>query len=157
MDVIQGDLFSHDGMFIGHGCNTRGVMGAGIAKAFSANWPEMYQVYKLRCEKGELPPGDIFPYHDPSSKVTVYNLMTQDDPGPNARLEWVERAVGRALHDISERYHGLLADEQFFFDKALALPWVGCGIGGLNRNDVADVLERLEALYDVRIVIYEVD
>lgn len=156
MDVIQGDLFSHDGMFIGHGCNTRGVMGAGIAKAFSANWPEMYQVYKLRCEKGELPPGSVY-FYDTGDGLGVYNLMTQDDPGPYARLEWIEQAVGRALHDISERYHGLLADEQFFFDKCLALPWVGCGIGGLDRNDVTRVLGKLEVLYDVRIVIYEVD
>lgn len=46
---VVGDLFDIDLPAIGHGCNSRGSMGAGIAVQFRRRYPDMYREYKRRC------------------------------------------------------------------------------------------------------------
>jgi len=111
-----GDLFSTDAPFIAHGVNCRGVMGSGIAVQFRQRYPEMYEQYRLQCQRGVFWPGEVFVWAAP--EVTVLNISSQFEPGPNATLDYLRKGLFRAL---------LTADRQ-----VLALPRIGCGIGGLD-------------------------
>jgi O-acetyl-ADP-ribose deacetylase (regulator of RNase III) len=130
----RGDLFSSKAAAIGHGVNTKGLMGAGIAAAFRAAYPDMYKEYRLLCTEGLLNPGDIFPYK--TRTHTVINIASQEHPGPDAKIEWLQQGVGRALEHCRKR--GL---------DSLALPRIGCGIGGLNWSEVRTVLQALSSVY----------
>lgn len=114
-----GDLFSSEASAIGHGVNCKGLMGAGIAVQFRSLYPDMYQEYRKLCMEDLLRPGQIFPYraHD----RTVINIASQEYPGPDAKYEWLITGVRAALRYCEER--GL---------ASLALPRIGCGIGGLE-------------------------
>ena len=64
MKTIKGDLISlaSSGEFsaIIHGCNTRGVMGAGIARQIAQRWPEAEKADKLFCVKNKQHIEDSF-------------------------------------------------------------------------------------------------
>jgi O-acetyl-ADP-ribose deacetylase (regulator of RNase III) len=130
-----GDLFALDVDAIGHGCCMRGVMGAGIAKEFSSRWPEMFYAYKALCRSGDFSLGSYMRYEVPVDPQTsprlefVYNLCTQVASGADARLDAIDAAVRSALVDAAERRIW-----------SLALPQIGCGIGGLQWPDVRTVL-----------------
>lgn len=127
-----GDLFTSDAPAIGHGINLQGKMGAGIAVQFKNRFPKMYESYVYACKTFPLLPGIVLIY-DAESPI-VYNIASQDLPGANARLEWLEAGLRSTLQDAQTR--GL---------DRVALPLIGCGIGGLDEEDVVPLMEKLES------------
>jgi O-acetyl-ADP-ribose deacetylase (regulator of RNase III) len=121
----DGDLFASGLPALAHGVNCRGVMGAGIAAQFRQRWPDMYESYRKRCAKAAMIPGDILPWKDGSGLV-IFNLATQQAPGPCAQPWMITAAIGRM---ITEAVH----DFRFYITE-IGLPMIGCGIGGLDPD-----------------------
>ncbi|MFE6967085.1 macro domain-containing protein [Agromyces sp. NPDC057679] len=137
-----GDLFTTDAPAIGHGVNVDpGVMGSGIAVLFRDRFPAMHAAYKVLCSRGDFPVGTVMIWE--SSTPTVYNIASQDRPGKNAQLEWLRTGVEAALQDTDARG----------YDR-LALPRIGCGIGGLNWDEVEPVLAELAAAHTTDLEIW---
>lgn len=134
MIVKSGNLFDTDAMFIGHGVNTHGLMGAGIAREFRTRFPKNYALYKKFCDNKSLVPGKVFAFSE--NGMTIFNMATQDNPGQFARYEWVESAADHAV-----RVAHAIADGP----TKIAVPAIGCGIGGLDWNRVGAILETTEA------------
>lgn len=121
----EGDLFEDGPYTIAHGCNCRGVMGAGIAVQFRKRWPEMYESYRRRCSKpGGFIPGDVMAWS--TGDRMIFNLATQASPGPYARPWMITAAIGRM---ITEAHHDFRVAE-------IGMPLIGCGIGGLTENEL---------------------
>jgi len=145
VSVIQGNLFEQDVDAIAHGCNCRGVMGAGIAYIFKRRYPQMFKDYKQRVERGLFIPGDIFFYGgggevnwgEWQSHPSVYNLATQLNPGRNATLDAIETSLYRM-----EKHAKAIGI------RTIAIPRIGSGIGGLPvaaiENVVREVFEDSE-------------
>ncbi len=147
MKLIErtGDLFKYTGEAIGHGVNTMGVMGAGIAKQFAERWPEMYEAYRERCMSHQLQPGDFFAWEAPD-KTLILNLATQQKPGNGAQTFWVRASLMKAAVVL-----------QSHFDiHELALPRIGCGIGGLKWEFVSQLIQGLEP-QDFTVVVYSLE
>ena len=115
-------------------------MSGGIALEFRDRWPVMHAEYVRRCRTGELRPGDVLPWE--ADGVVIYNLMTQQRSGRDARLDAVGTSVATALADAAGR--GI---------AVLALPRIGAGIGGLDWPDVEAVLLAAEAASPVELVV----
>lgn len=135
---IEGDLFNLIGKVdaICHGVNTKGVMGAGIARTFRELFPEMYEEYADRCASGRLVLGGIHAYD--ADGVVIYNLATQDLPGPVAQLHAVEETLFKMKRSCLK--HGYLK---------VAMPQIGCGIGGLKWERVEPIVQTLFAESEV--------
>lgn len=131
----HGDIFTSTAPAIGHGVNVCGVMGAGIAVEFRRRWPDMYGRYRDACRTGRLEPGGLFPYqcgtHD-SPFQWVYNIASQDRPGPHARLGWLRAGMQAMVHHA--RSAGI---------DLVALPRIGCGIGGLTPSLTHELFTRV--------------
>jgi O-acetyl-ADP-ribose deacetylase (regulator of RNase III) len=126
---VTGDLFECGIRAVAHGVNCQGSMGAGIAVQFRQRYPEMFESYRQRCRKpGGMIPGDVMPWKHQGGYV--FNLATQDRPGADARPWMIAAAVGRM---ITEAHHDFLITE-------VAMPLVGCGIGGLAPADLLAAL-----------------
>ena len=122
----EGDLFTCGIPAIAHGVNCSGVMGAGIAVQFRQRYPQMYESYRKRCLRGEMKPGDVMPWKHDDGTV-IFNLATQALPGPFANPWMITAAIGRM---ITEAYHD-------FGVTRIAMPMIGCGLGGLTGNDLS--------------------
>lgn len=124
---VRGDLFACGISALAQGVNCKGVMGAGIAAQFKARWPLMYSQYRKRCDLGQLEPGDCWAWpHVPGRPEhgVVFNLATQDRPGPDAHPWMIAAAVGRMVQEA--------AGPRGMRLKEIAMPMIGCGIGGLD-------------------------
>lgn len=137
----KGDLFTSTAAAYAHGVNTAGLMGAGIAVNFKHAYPLMYRVYRHACKTGVLIPGDILAWTE--GNRTVYNIASQDKPGRNARLEWFESGLIAAL-EMAGREN----------TDTIAMPRIGCGIGGLDWVDVRDIVEHYAEAQPVDIEVW---
>lgn len=140
---IQGDLLDQERGFaaIGHGVNTCGIMGGGIAAAIAHKWPGIVAPYEKACLDGTLALGN-FQLYVPDNGPLIFNLATQWLPGADARLPALAMAVSKAAvfcldNDIPH----------------LALPRIGCGIGGLHWSNVRSVLHAISDDSGVGIII----
>lgn len=127
---VTGDLFRVPAQALGHGVNLHGVMGAGIAVQFRVRWPQMYAQYRDECHSGRLTLGGVFPWRDERTGTVVYNLATQPRPGRYATLDAVRSAVA-VMVTHAERV-GI---------QSVALPQIGCGLGGLAWADVRAAID----------------
>ncbi len=136
MKEITGNLLDPDLGFraIGHGVNCHGVMGAGIAAAVKDLYPdEMYERYRDACDEGRLRPGMVLPYSAPFDGLPrLYNMASQNTPGADARIDWLWSSLHLALVDCYRR--GI---------TELAVPEIGCGIGGLEWDGHESVRQTL--------------
>ena len=140
----NGNLFDTTAPAIGHGVNLEGNMGGGIAVLFKEKYPNMYITYKDKCELNLIRPGAVMVWN--GGDHYVYNMATQVKPGPNANLMLVRYSAFHAAIDAMERG----------FDR-IALPMIGCGIGGLVWEDVEQELLNVEALTGVEFEIWKYD
>lgn len=133
--IERGDIFNIPGVNNhAHGCNCAGAMGKGIALQFKNKYPKMYSEYHTLCKDSLFNPGDVFDYDYGNGHI--YNLATQVSWKTPARLEYIENTVCRML-------------ELATLDNVtkIALPAIGAGLGGLNWNDVKEILNKVSANY----------
>lgn len=140
--VLIGDLFKSDAQTITNAVNCVGVMGKGIARDFKERFPAMYSDYKGRCERGEVRVGEPYLYgsHRPP---WILNFPTKDHWRSKSRLEHIVRGL---------QY--LVAHYQEWGVTSLALPALGCGLGGLTWADVDPILYQHAASMDIPVELY---
>lgn len=134
----KGDVFTTEAAFIGHGVNLRGVMGRGIAATIRAEFPEAYEEYREACEDKSLKLGEAIVSHE--DQFNIVHMATQVHLGPDARYDAIFKAGMYAALDVMDMCHG--EDRQ----PILAIPRIGCGIGGLEWEKVETLLKAVEIL-----------
>lgn len=129
IQYVTGDLLASEEVVIAHGCNTQGVMGAGIAKAISSRYYRtVFIPYYDACLTETFVPGTAQRCTTVEGR-TVFNLGTQVHPGRNARAWYVLLAMGNMFSQCAVA--GI---------RTVAIPRIGCGIGGLQWRDVEKVI-----------------
>lgn len=146
LQIIQGDLLAADEPVIAHGCNIVGVMGAGIARQIAERYPLLHNCYTNECHEHRFKTGDSLAVS--TNGRWVFNLATQNSPGPFARYEW----IGQAFAAMFGQMRGLGL-------KRVAIPKIGCGIGGLDWTGVEATIEReitrhTDDLWSPEVVVY---
>lgn len=148
---VSGDLFAnrHNCQAFAHGVNCLGVMGKGIAKEFKLRFPEMFAKYQSDCQclKAGLrwPFPGVCTLHR-ESKPQVFNLFTQGGFGPCASYGALESAL------LSMSY---LANDPKDPIVSIAMPAIGCGIGGLELKKVKSIISDLFESWHGHIFFYE--
>ena len=127
----KGDLFTAQTYAIGQGVNCKGVMGAGIAAKFRSEFPENYLKYRQMCSYNALRPGKALLVEE-KGKLIV-NMASQDFPGADATYDRVAKSAAFSAGALMR----LGVD-------TLAIPMIGCGIGGLKWEPVEEILKTVE-------------
>jgi O-acetyl-ADP-ribose deacetylase (regulator of RNase III) len=150
IEYRKGDLLASNEPVIAHGCNCRGVMGAGIAAQVATWYPDVLANYKTACSKHVFRVGTAQPIwtgYSVGIERCVVNLGTQKDPGKDASA-W---AVFLSFANLAEWAHHIGVPR-------VAIPRIGAGIGGLSWDD--DVLPAITEAMDratkpLEIVVYD--
>jgi len=134
----NGDLFTVEADALAHGVNTLGVMG-GIAGAFDKKFPRASNIYHELCDLGMLLPGGH--YNGYEEGKFILHVVSQDMPGADATPE-------RFLLGLSGAVNELIVDRPNDKERlTVALPLIGCGIGGMQFEDFWDVLTSVSFMY----------
>lgn len=147
-EIIKGDLFDpvHNFDALAQGVNTQGLMGAGIAVPFREKWPDMYEDYKAVCGKfGPALGGLVHTYrHWYLPEPTIFNMFSQVMPGKNGDYRLLQQAAIQVLFDAEDSLM-----------ERVGLPWIGCGIAGLERHNVEHIFRQVWEDSTVEFVLVE--
>ena len=136
-----GDILDAGVDAIIHGVNCQGRMGGGLARQIAERHPDVAATYTAACYLGYAGLGRILPVRD--GDRWIVNAFTQDDIGPDARPWAIQDAVDTAVEWASQA--GL----------AVALPKIGCGIGGLDWEVVEPIVADIAEHHGVTIEVWD--
>lgn len=123
-NYIVGDLFKAPNVtHIAHGCNAKGVMGSGFAKAVRDNYPECYDSYKKHYHDYGLELGTIHVYENKIANVTIFNCITQENFGRDGRRYVSYDAIASCFKELNEC-------SWYWQIKRLSIPKIGSMLGG---------------------------
>lgn len=143
----RGNLLKADAEALVNTVNTVGVMGKGIALQFRKAFPDNFRAYEAACRQGEIRLGQVFVHA--TGKLTenpryIINFPTKKHWRSKARLSDIRRGLAdlvRAIEDLQIR--------------SIAIPPLGCGLGGLAWSQVRPlIVEALAPLEDVEVMLY---
>jgi len=118
-------------------------MGKGLALQFKRRWPEVFAKYKAACQDGEVAVGRIFVVRVEGAPL-VLNLPTKSHYRDPSRLEDVEAGVCALVDTVRDL--GI---------TSIAIPALGCGLGGLSWEHVRPIIEEaFESLPEVHVLLF---
>lgn len=146
--TVQGDIFNAKTEAIVNPVNCVGVMGKGLALAFKQRYPDNYAAYRKACQTHELQIGRIFTYRlkgDGEGKLHyIINFPTKNHWRDASKVSYIEQGLDALARTIEE-----------IPIHSIAIPPLGCGLGGLSWDIVRPlVIKRLESL-DCVIYLYD--
>lgn len=152
-DLIQMAL---NGEFdcIGHGCNTKKTMGAGIALQIANTFPEAYNADLLfpnpalginsYAETTQIGPNGL--------PMIVANMYTQLNPGRYSKSITSNDTYQHRITAIGQCFMRLISDYPY---AKTGIPYIGAGLAGLRWDDIRSVLNKLVPTdFDLTIVEY---
>jgi O-acetyl-ADP-ribose deacetylase (regulator of RNase III) len=142
----KGSMFDANVDALVNPVNCVGVMGGGLALQFKIKYPRMYSDYREACQRGRITTGQIHAWYDPQSNKTVINFPTKDHWRDPSELDY----ISMGLAALRER---LTTD--LCVIKSIAIPALGCGLGGLHWGDVKPLIANSLGDLDIRVELFE--
>lgn len=128
----KGDLLADSAEALVNAVNTVGVMGAGIARQFKKQFPEMFIEYEQACRANEVTLGKMHVVKVPTGEDHQYiiNFPTLAHWSDQSELKHIEAGLVDLVRVVQEKKI-----------KSIAIPPLGCGVGGLAWEDVRGLIE----------------
>ncbi|MBI5513282.1 MAG: macro domain-containing protein [Deltaproteobacteria bacterium] len=111
--------------------NTQGAMGKGIALQFKKAFPENFAEYELACERGEVVIGRVLVFTTvlPTPRYVI-NFPTKEHWKHPSKIEYIRDGLVDLVAQVRQR--GI---------RSIAIPPLGCGLGGLPWSEVRPLIE----------------
>lgn len=145
--ISTGNLLTAPAEALVNTVNTEGVMGKGIALQFKQAFPDMYKSYQSACKNSEIKLGKVHVY-DLGGLVGgprwIINFPTKGHWRSKSKLDSIQTGLEDLIRIVGE-----------LNIRSIAIPPLGCGLGGLNWNDVQPAIEDAFAtIPDVEVLLY---
>lgn len=137
----RGNVLESDIRHIVHGCNCRGVMGSGVARAIRDAYPQAYNDYLQEHNSNGLMLGNIIISVQDDGTV-IYNALTQQRYGRDAVRYVSYWAIAEAFSKLES-----------FGVEAIAMPRIGAGLGGGDWQVISAIIE--DCLKTTQPVVYD--
>lgn len=146
LEYKQGNLLESEAEALVNAVNCMGVMGKGIALQFKQAYPGNFEQYAAACAAGEMAPGRMLavPVDTDSASRWIINFPTKRHWRGKSKLEDVRNGLAGLTETL--RQHGI---------RSVAVPALGCGLGGLDWEAVKPLIETVAAeLPEVNFEVY---
>jgi len=130
IEYIQGDLLTTEVRHVIHGCNSKGVMGSGVAKAIRDKYPRAYQDYNDSYNSYGLELGQIIVSVQDTGRV-IHNAITQKDFGRDPNTVYV------SYWAIAEVFRKIEAWDI----SVIAMPKIGAGLANGDWHVISSIIE----------------
>jgi len=156
IEYKTGNLLKEEAEALVNTVNCEGFMGRGIALAFKRGFPANFRAYADRCERNKIKPGQVFVFDMGEAKQGrffpekekvryIVNFPTKRHWRGKSRLEYIESGLESLVDEIRKRNI-----------RSIAIPALGCGLGGLDWPEVRQCMQKaLAELAEVKVVIFE--
>jgi O-acetyl-ADP-ribose deacetylase (regulator of RNase III) len=157
MDPMTGDILQSDAEALVNPVNCVGVMGKGLALEFKRAFPQNFESYRSACSDGLVRLGRVHVFATKTASLR-YIIKTGRLMNPRYIVNFPTKHHWRDKSRISDIESGLcsLVDEvRCLGVMSIAIPPIGCGLGGLNWSVVRPMIEHMfSRLPEVRVVLY---
>ena len=126
--IEKGNIFNSSCEFLVNPVNCVGVMGKGLALEFKNKYPLNFEIYKKVCDNASFNIGNLLIV--PVDNKFIVNFPTKKHWRNKSDLEFIKIGLEELKVAIKD-----------FNIKSIALPKLGCGLGGLDWNEVFDLIK----------------
>ena len=160
LSVLDGDMFFSLAQTLTVSVNIGGVMGKGVASRAKYQFPDVYVHYQDLCKKHELKMGTPALY----KRELSFDCEFADEPSTIKNINgetwfllfptkkhWSDNSD---IRDIEEGLKWIVANYKKEGIKSLALPALGCGLGGLKWAQVGHLMCQYLSQLDICVYIY---
>lgn len=147
IEKTTGNILAADAEAIVNTVNCVGVMGRGIALQFRKAFPRNYDAYRAVCDQKKLRPGMVLTHelHQLHNPRFIINFPTKRHWKGKSRVEDIAAGLEALVTEVSRRNI-----------QSIAVPPLGCGLGGLDWAEIQPMIEHaFAALPDLRVLLYE--
>lgn len=147
IEFRAGDILRVDVEALVNPVNCVGTMGRGLALEFKAAFPLNFDAYRAACRRGEVQPGRMLMFGTgrATNPKWVINFPTKRHWRDRSLIEDIDAGLGALVQEIP--HHGI---------RSIAIPPLGCGLGGLDWAAVRPRIEAaLRGLDQVQVVVFE--
>lgn len=147
LQFTTGDILTAEAEALVNTVNCVGVMGRGIALQFRKAFPDNFPDYERACGEGALRPG-VMLVHDRGTFTNpryIINFPTKRHWKGKSRIEDIELGLTALVAEVRRR--GI---------RSIAIPPLGCGLGGLDWSAVRPlVVSAFAPVTEVNVLVYE--
>lgn len=132
IEIVHGDILTDMSEALVNPVNCVGVMGKGLALDFKLAFPENFDVYKTACMQGPLEIGKVF-ITETRFKVSpkyIVNFPTKFHWREKSRYEYIEWGLEDLVREMIK-----------WKILSVAIPPLGCGLGGLEWTGVKQMIK----------------
>lgn len=143
----RGNLLADSAEALVNAVNTVGVMGAGIARQFKKEFPTMFTEYEQACQRGEVILGKmhVVVVDVAGKQKYIVNFPTLAHWSDQSELRHIEAGLQDLVRVVEEKKI-----------ESIAIPPLGCGVGGLDWGDVRQLIEdAFQGVENVQVHLYE--
>lgn len=138
-----GSIFDSEAHALVNPVNCLGVMGDGLALAFKKKFPKNFKAYEKHCNSLLMITGSVFSFKEPEGPWII-NFPTKDHYVHDSEILYIKTGLDALKKEI-------IALKL----ESIAIPALGCGLGGLEWGDVKLEIEKsLSDLENVKIEIF---
>lgn len=137
----DGSIFDSGAQALVNPVNTVGVMGKGLALEFKKRFFNNFVAYKSACYQAKLRAGDVLVF---DGYPLILNAATKGHWRNPSDLNDVEMCLFNIRYEIYDRNI-----------SSIAIPALGCGLGGLIWSDVKSMIERILGEVPIPILVFE--
>ncbi len=145
--LVRGNLLRAEAEALVNTVNTVGVMGKGIALQFKKAFPANFESYRQACEQGQVQVGKVFTteINQLGGPKFIINFPTKEHWKGQSRLEFVQSGLAALVAEV--KIKGI---------HSIAIPPLGCGLGGLPWTAVKRLIEdAFTQAPEVDVLLYE--
>jgi O-acetyl-ADP-ribose deacetylase (regulator of RNase III) len=146
IELRTGDILRAEADALVNTVNCVGVMGRGIALQFRKAFPTYFEAYAAACKAGAMRPGTVH----------VFDRGTRSSPRYLISFPTKDHWRGKSrIGDVESGLASLVATVRKLGIDAVAIPPLGCGLGGLSWPEVRRRIESaFDALPEVRVLLF---
>jgi len=147
IEMKTGDLLEADVEALVNTVNCVGVMGRGLALQIKNAFPDNFKTYAQACRTGEVQPGRMFVFATEQlvNPRFIVNFPTKRHWRGKSHMEDIENGLCDLVEVVRKSNI-----------QSIAIPPLGCGLGGLPWEDVRPRIETaFSPLTAVRVLLYQ--